>query len=92
MAPDVMDLEDRARAYLIFHEGADLCDDCLARAVGMPAAQARTVLARLAKSAGILRDRWMCTACHAQTLVTRAVPNRTFALGHRSRHRLRRIA
>jgi hypothetical protein len=34
----------------------------------------------------------MCTACHAQTLVTRAVPNRTFALGHRSRHRLRRIA
>jgi len=92
MPPDIMDLADRAQAYLIFHEGADLCDDCLVRAAGIPAAQARTVLARLAKSAAILRDRWMCTACRAQTLVTRAVPNRTFALSHRSRHRLRRIA
>jgi hypothetical protein len=92
MPPDAMDHADRARAFLILHEGADFCDACLAQAVGIPAAQARTVLARLAKSAAILRDRWRCTACHAQTLVTRAIPNATFALSRRSRNRLRRTA
>ena len=91
MPPDVMDLADRARAFLILHEGADFCDECLALAVGIPAAEA-AVLARLAKSVAILRDRWTCTSCHAQTLVTRAIPNRTFALSRRSRHRLRRTA
>ena len=87
-----MDLADRARAFLILHEGADFCDECLALAVGIPAAEAPTMLARLAKSVAILRDRWMCTSCHAQTLVTRAIPNSTFALNRRSRHRLRRTA
>jgi hypothetical protein len=92
MPPDVMDPADRARAFLILHEGTDLCDECLARAVGIPVAEAPTVLARLAKSVAILRDHWRCTACRAQSLVTRAIPNATFALSRRSRHRLRRIA
>jgi len=53
-----MDLAARARGFLILHEGADFCDDCLARALGVDAAQARETLTTLAKSPAILRDRW----------------------------------
>jgi hypothetical protein len=87
-----MDLVGRAKGFLILHEGTDFCDECLGRALGSTAAQARTIVAGLAKSAAILRDRWTCRSCGKHTFVTRAVPNATFALNRRSRTRLGRIA
>ena len=90
--PGVMDLVGRAKGFLILHEGADFCDECMGRALGITAAQARTIVVGLAKSAAILRDRWTCKWCGTHTSVTRAVPNATFALNRRSRSRLRRIA
>jgi hypothetical protein len=87
-----MDLVGRARGFLILHEGADFCDDCLARALGISAAEARTAVAALAKSAAFLRDRWACKSCRGHLLVTRAIPNLTFTLSRRSRNRLRRTA
>jgi len=87
-----MDLADRARGFLILHESADFCDDCLGRALGITAAEARTIVASLAKSSAILRDRWTCKSCRKHALVTRAIPNATFALNRRSRGRLGRLA
>ncbi len=87
-----MDLADRARGFLILHESADFCDDCLGKALGIRAEQARSIVEGLAKSPAILRDRWTCKSCRQGTMVTRAVPNATFALGRRSRNRLGRTA
>jgi uncharacterized protein with PIN domain len=87
-----MDLADRAKGFLILHESADFCDECLGRALRVTAAEARTIVAVLAKSAAILRDRWTCKKCRKHALVTRAIPNATFALNRRSRSRLGRIA
>jgi len=87
-----MDLIGRAKGFLILHEGADFCDDCLAKALGITAMHARMVVAGLAKSAAILRDYWTCKSCRRQAEVTRAIPNATFALGRRSRNRLGRTA
>jgi len=86
-----MDLVARAKGFLILHESADFCDDCLGRALGITAAEARTVVATIAKSSAILRDRWTCKSCRKHALVTRAIPNATFALSRRSRSRLGRI-
>jgi hypothetical protein len=87
-----MDLVGRARGFLILHEGKDICDDCLGRALGITAAQARMVVISLAKSATILRDRWTCASCRTTADVTRAIPNVTFALNRRSRTRQTRSA
>ena len=87
-----MDLAARARGFLILREGADFCDDCLARALGVDAAQVRATLTTLAKSPAILRDRWTCKFCRRSTHVSRAIANPTFALNRRSRTRLRRTA
>jgi hypothetical protein len=87
-----MDHAARAKGFLILHEGADFCDECLGKALGVSAAEALTIVAVLAKSAGILRDRWACKTCRKHTFVTRAIPNATFALNRRSRSRLGRIA
>ena len=87
-----MDLAARARGFLILHEGTDFCDDCLARALGVEADEARATLTTLAKSAAFLRDRWTCKSCRTSALVTRAIATPTFALNRRSRTRLRRIA
>jgi hypothetical protein len=87
-----MDLADRARGFLILHESADFCDDCLGKALGITGEQARSIVVGLAKSPAILRDRWTCKSCRQHTMVTRAVPNATFALGRRSRNRLGRTA
>lgn len=87
-----MDLARRAKGFLILHESADFCDDCLGRALGITPAQARQTVAALAKSSAILRDRWTCKSCRKETEVTRAIPNSTFALSRRSRSRLGRTA
>ena len=55
-----MDLADRARGFLILHESADFCDECLGKTFGITAEQARTIVVGLAKSSAILRDRWTC--------------------------------
>jgi ribosomal protein S14 len=87
-----MDLAGRAKGFLILHESTDFCDECLARALGVTAAEARQAVAALAKSPTILRDRWTCTSCGRTRDVTRAMPGKTFALGRRSRSRLPRSA
>jgi len=92
MTSAVMGLVGRARGFLILHEGADFCDECLGRALGISTAQVRMAVATLAKSAAILRDRWTCKSCRRHLLVTRAIPSLTFALSRRSRSRLRRTA
>jgi hypothetical protein len=88
----VMDFAALAKGFLILHEGTDFCDDCLARALGVDAAQARATLTTLGKSPAFLRDQWTCKSCRRSTLVTRAIANPTFALNRRSRTRLRRTA
>ena len=87
-----MNLSDRARGFLILHESADFCDECLAKALGTTPAQAHSIVVGLSKSAAILRDRWTCSVCRRHAYVTRAIPNATFALNRRSRGRLGRIA
>jgi hypothetical protein len=87
-----MDLADRARGFLILHEGTDFCDECLAKALGTTPTQAHSTVVSLSKSAAILRDRWTCGVCRRHAYVTRAIPNATFALNRRSRGRLGRIA
>src|SRR5882724_2144061 len=52
----VMDLVARAKGFLILHESADFCDDCLGRALGITAAEARTVVATLAESSANLPE------------------------------------
>lgn len=79
-------------AFLILHEGTDFCDDCLAGTLGISAAQMRSIVPGVAKSSAFLRDQWTCRTCRRQTVVTRAVPNATFALSRRSRGRGSRIA
>jgi hypothetical protein len=87
-----MDAESRVVGFLILHESLDFCDECLADRLGLTAERLTGVLALLEKSAPILRDRWTCRSCARLAVVTRAVPNGTFALSRRSRTRQRRPA
>lgn len=82
-----MNLESRLTGFLVFHENLDFCDDCLAVRLDTGAQELRVVASKLAKSALILRDRWICAQCGRRDHVTRALPNQTFALRRRARSR-----
>ena len=79
-----MNLESHLTGFLVFHENMDFCDDCLAARLDIPADQVRVIASKLAKSAVILRDRWICAQCGRRDHVTRALPNQTFALKRRA--------
>jgi hypothetical protein len=53
----------------------DLCDGCLAAAVGLRVHEVESVVTRLGTSPAFLRDAWRCARCGAETLVTRARPS-----------------
>lgn len=86
--PDV-DLPTLIVGFLVFHENVDFCDACLAGRLGISRKQAGAAAAEVAASAAILRGSWVCHGCRQHTIVTRALPNRTFATTTRTRRRQR---
>lgn len=78
--------------FLVFHENVDFCDECLAARLDIPPEQLRAIASKLAKSALILRDRWICQQCGRRDRVTRALPNATFTRKGRAGSRLSRMA
>jgi hypothetical protein len=65
--------QDRMRTFLLRARGADCCDDCVARAVGLEVADVATAGRILARQPAFLRDTWYCASCGAWTQVTRAL-------------------
>lgn len=82
-----LDLETLVVGFLIFHQNVDFCDACLAARLRISREQARATAAEVAASPALLRDSWVCHACQQHTIVTRALPNRTFTTHTRRRQR-----
>ena len=64
---------ERLVAFLTAHPGANFCDACVAKAVGIDPSTAYRAATRSTRTAGFVREYALCSGCGASRLVTRAV-------------------
>ncbi len=68
-----MTVKERASEFLLAHPSRDLCDVCLARALGVHVSTGHRAGVKLARSDRFTRVYGRCADCGAARFVTRAV-------------------
>jgi len=67
-----MTARERVAAFLLAHQTRRLCDECLAREVGIDPSTAYRAAVKAGRSGGFIREYGVCSDCGESRLVTGA--------------------